>query len=54
MKQLLLLAAILAAFSVSSVFAEGKCPGSGCGDKDKDKDDKKDAEKKSLTVQVGL
>jgi hypothetical protein len=52
MKQLLLLTAILAAVSVSSVFAEGKCPGSGCGDKDKD--DKKDAEKKSLTVQVGL
>ena len=52
MKQLLLLTAILASFSVSSVFAEGKCPGGGCGDKDKD--DKKDAEKKSLTVQVGL
>jgi hypothetical protein len=51
MKQLLLLAAILAAFSVSSVFADS-CPGGKCGDKDKD--DTKDAEKKSLTVQVGL
>jgi hypothetical protein len=51
MKQLLLLTAILASFSVNSVFA-GSCPGSGCGDKDKD--DKKDAEKKSLTVQVAL
>ena len=52
MKQLLLLAAVLAAFSVNSVFAEGKCPGGGC--EGKDKDDKKDAEKKSLTVQVDL
>lgn len=52
MKQLLLLAAVLAAFSVSSAFAEGKCPGGGCGDKDKD--DTKDTEKKSLTVEVGL
>ena len=51
MKQLLLLAAFVAAFSVTSVFADS-CPGSKCGDKDKD--DKKDAEKKSLTVQVGL
>jgi outer membrane murein-binding lipoprotein Lpp len=51
MKKLILLAAVLAAFSVSSVFA-GSCPGSGCGDKDKE--DKKDSEKKSLTVQVDL
>jgi hypothetical protein len=51
MKQLLLLAAFVAAFSVTSVFADS-CPGSKCGDKDKD--DKKDTEKKSLTVQVGL
>lgn len=51
MKQLLLLAAFIAAFSVSSVFADS-CPGSKCGDKDKD--DKKDTEKKSLSVQVDL
>ncbi|MFZ9920649.1 MAG: hypothetical protein ACO3GO_05620 [Terrimicrobiaceae bacterium] len=52
MKKLILLAAVLAAFSVSSAFAEGKCPGGGCGDKDKD--DQKDSEKKSLTVQIDL
>jgi hypothetical protein len=51
MKKLLLLTAVLAAFSVSSVFA-GKCPGSGCGDKDKD--DTKDDEKKSFSIEIGL
>jgi hypothetical protein len=50
MKQLLLLAAVLAAFSVTSAFA-GSCPGK-CGDKDKE--DTKDKEKKSLSVQVDL
>jgi hypothetical protein len=51
MKQLLLLAAITAAFSLTSAFA-GSCPGSKCGDKDKE--DTKDTEKKSLSVQVDL
>ena len=51
MKRLLHLAAFVAAFSVTSVFANS-CPGSKCGDKDKD--DKKDTEKKSFSVQVDL
>jgi len=51
MKQLLLLAAFVAAFSVTSVFAD-TCPGGKCGDKDKD--DTKDTEKKSFSVQVDL
>jgi len=59
MKKIALFAAVLAAFSISSVLA-GSCPGGGCGggdkekDKDKDKDKPKDGEKKSLTVRVNL
>lgn len=51
MKQFLLLAAFIAAFSVTSVFAD-TCPGGKCGDKDKD--DTKDTEKKSFSVRVNL
>jgi len=53
MKKSILFAAVLAAFSVASVFA-GSCPGSGgCGDKDKD-DKAKDGEKSSLVTEVSL
>jgi hypothetical protein len=46
MKRLLLLASVLAAFTVSSALA-GSCPGSGgCGDKDKE-DTTTETEKKS-------
>ena len=44
MKKLLLLASVLAAFTVSSALA-GSCPASGCGDKDKE--DTTETEKKS-------
>lgn len=40
MKKLVLSAAVLVAFTVSSALA-GSCPGGGCGDKEKDKDGKK-------------
>jgi hypothetical protein len=55
MKKSIFFAAVLAAFSMSSVFA-GPCPGSGgCGDKDKgDKDETKDGEKTSLVTEVSL
>jgi hypothetical protein len=54
MKKLVLFAAVIAAFSVSSALA-GSCPGSGgCGDKDKDKEEVKDGEKQTLTVEVNL
>jgi hypothetical protein len=48
MKKLLLLASVLAAFTVSSALAgSGGCPGSGgCGDKDKE-DTTTETEKKS-------
>jgi hypothetical protein len=55
MKKLLLLASVLAAFTVSSAFAEGSCPGSGgCGGGDKDKEDAKETEKQSLSVRIDL
>jgi hypothetical protein len=54
MKKSIFFAAVLAAFSMSSVFA-GSCPGGGCGDKDKgDKDETKDGEKTSLVTEVSL
>ncbi len=55
MKKLFILAAVVVAFSASSVMA-GSCPGGGCGsgDKSKEKDDAKDGEKKSLTVEVSF
>jgi len=54
MKKLVLFAAVIAAFSVSSALA-GSCPGSGgCGDKDKDKEEVKDGEKQTLAVEVNL
>jgi hypothetical protein len=40
MKKLVLSAAVLVAFTVTSALA-GSCPGGGCGDKEKDKDGKK-------------
>lgn len=51
MKKILLLTAVLAAFSVSAAFA-GTCPGSGCGSKDKG--DTKETEKKSFSVRIDL
>jgi hypothetical protein len=55
MKKLFILAAVVVAFTASSVMA-GSCPGSGCGggDKSKDKEGSKDGEKKSLTIEVSL
>jgi hypothetical protein len=46
MKRFLLLASVLAAFTVSSALA-GSCPASGCGGGDKDKEDTTETEKKS-------
>lgn len=51
MKKLVLLAAVVAAFTMSSVLA-GDCP-SDCGGK-KDKDGAKDTEKQTMTVEVAL
>jgi hypothetical protein len=55
MKNLFILAAVVVAFSASSVMA-GSCSGGGCGggDKSKEKEGTKDGEKKSLTVEVSL
>lgn len=53
MKKLVLLAAVVAALSMPSVFAEDSCPSGGCGGK-KDKDSSKDTEKQTLTVEVAL
>ena len=52
MKKLVLLAAVVAAFSMSSVLA-GSCP-SDCGGGKKDKEGSKDTEKQTLTVEVAL
>ena len=52
MKKSILFAAVLAAFSVASVFAS-ECPGGKCGDKDED-DKAKDGEKSSLVTEVSL
>jgi hypothetical protein len=51
MKKLMLSAAVVVAFSVSSVFA-GPCPGGGCGSKDKD--DVKDTTDEAAMVEVAL
>jgi hypothetical protein len=54
MKKLLLFAAVIAAFSASSVFA-GSCGGCGGGkDKDKEKEGSKDGDKQQLTHCVNL
>jgi hypothetical protein len=52
MKKLVLLGAVLAAFSISSAFA-GSCP-SECGGGKKGKEGSKEGEKQTLTVQVAL
>lgn len=46
MKKILLLASVLAVFTVSSALA-GSCPASGCGGGDKDKGETTETEKKS-------
>ncbi len=53
MKKIVLSAALVVAFTVSSALA-GSCPGSGCGDKDKG-DKKKDAStNQTHSVQLAL